>query len=335
MSLRKPLLLLLALALLLGACSRVDLAYRNLDWLIPWKLDDYLALDEQQRVFRSAMEQELAHATRAVRGSAGPVPVDPMHRKVLIAAYRIIGKLRHDAAVLTQDQFDEVTDESWSDAERELLRKTLLLHATPMTRSRTEVVDELREMGTPVNDQMIAEARWTHRNIWAEANQFNLFAKGSSIQQSGEASFLMPYFLARRTSLSQRVYASNQPKIDDGLLGVGDTFFGIQDTTPGYGLFSIGGLVGAAGVSALLWAGLSIAWAASIIALAMALVVVVEGPAMLPHERDTSPRTATFVLAHGRVLLIGILSAISFLAEGAVLDWSAAPDPISTKGKLS
>jgi outer membrane protein assembly complex protein YaeT len=89
-------------------------------------------------------------------------------------------------------------------------------------------------------EQFRAEARWTHRNIWAEANQLNLFAKGSSIQQSAEASFLMPYFLARRTSLSQRAYASNQPKIDDGLLGVGDTFFGIQDTTPGYGLFSIG-----------------------------------------------------------------------------------------------
>ena len=51
MSLRKPLLLLLALALLLGACSRIDLAYRNLDWLIPWKLDDYLALNEQQRAW--------------------------------------------------------------------------------------------------------------------------------------------------------------------------------------------------------------------------------------------------------------------------------------------
>jgi outer membrane protein assembly complex protein YaeT len=89
-------------------------------------------------------------------------------------------------------------------------------------------------------EQFRADARWTHRNIWAEANQLNLAAKGSSIQQSAEASFLMPYFLARRTSLSQRVYASNQPKIDDGLLGVGDTLFGIQDTTPGYGLFSIG-----------------------------------------------------------------------------------------------
>lgn len=61
MSLRKPLLLLLALALLLGACSRVDLAYRNLDWLIPWKLDDYLALDEQQRAWlKPQVQQHLA-----------------------------------------------------------------------------------------------------------------------------------------------------------------------------------------------------------------------------------------------------------------------------------
>jgi outer membrane protein assembly complex protein YaeT len=89
-------------------------------------------------------------------------------------------------------------------------------------------------------EQFRAEARWTHRNIWAEANQFNLSAKGSSIQQAAEASFLMPYFLARRTSLSQTVYARNQPRLDDDLLGLGDTFFGIQDTTPGYGLFSIG-----------------------------------------------------------------------------------------------
>lgn len=89
-------------------------------------------------------------------------------------------------------------------------------------------------------EQFRAEARWTHRNIWAEANQFNLSAKGSSIQQAAEASFLMPYFLARRTSLSQTVYARNQPRLDDDLLGLGDTFFGIQDTTPGYGLFSVG-----------------------------------------------------------------------------------------------
>ena len=44
---RKTLFVLLILTLLLGSCSRIDLAYRNLDWLIPWKLGDYVALDKQ------------------------------------------------------------------------------------------------------------------------------------------------------------------------------------------------------------------------------------------------------------------------------------------------
>lgn len=39
--------LLLAL-LVVAACSRVELVYRSLDWLIPWKLDNYLSLDAGQ-----------------------------------------------------------------------------------------------------------------------------------------------------------------------------------------------------------------------------------------------------------------------------------------------
>ena len=90
-----------------------------------------------------------------------------------------------------------------------------------------------------------------------------------------------------------------------------------------HALFSIGGLVGAAGVSALLAAGASIASAAAIIAVAMALVTLAQLPALLPHDRDASPQVSGFVLAHGRILLIGLLCALSFLGEGAVLDWSA------------
>jgi predicted MFS family arabinose efflux permease len=90
-----------------------------------------------------------------------------------------------------------------------------------------------------------------------------------------------------------------------------------------HALFSIGGLVGAAGVSALLWLGLSIAWTASTIAAAMALIVIAQGPGLLPHGRDASPAASGFALAHGRVLLIGVLCSLSFLGEGAVLDWSA------------
>ncbi|UTW07030.1 DUF6279 family lipoprotein [Pseudomonas benzenivorans] len=47
----KRLALLLAVGLLLSACSRIDLIYRNLDWLLPWRLDHYLNLDSQQRAW--------------------------------------------------------------------------------------------------------------------------------------------------------------------------------------------------------------------------------------------------------------------------------------------
>lgn len=58
---RKPLLLLLVLTLLLAACSRVDLAYRNLDWLIPWKLNDYVPLNSEQSAWLEPRLQ--AHLT--------------------------------------------------------------------------------------------------------------------------------------------------------------------------------------------------------------------------------------------------------------------------------
>ncbi len=47
----KTLLLLLCLSLLICACSRAGLAYRNLDWLVPWRLNDYLNLDSQQQAW--------------------------------------------------------------------------------------------------------------------------------------------------------------------------------------------------------------------------------------------------------------------------------------------
>lgn len=55
---RKPLLLLLAMTLLLSACSRVGLAYRNLDWLIPWKLGDYMTLTSEQSAWLKPQLQE-------------------------------------------------------------------------------------------------------------------------------------------------------------------------------------------------------------------------------------------------------------------------------------
>ncbi|MFJ4371659.1 DUF6279 family lipoprotein [Pseudomonas japonica] len=44
----RPVLLMLA-SLLLLSCTRLDLAYRNLDVLVPWSLSDYLDMDRQQK----------------------------------------------------------------------------------------------------------------------------------------------------------------------------------------------------------------------------------------------------------------------------------------------
>lgn len=52
------LLLLIAALLLLGACSRINLAYRNLDILIPWSLNDYLDMNGAQQTRLKAQLRE-------------------------------------------------------------------------------------------------------------------------------------------------------------------------------------------------------------------------------------------------------------------------------------
>jgi hypothetical protein len=41
--------MLLGLCLLFGGCTRVDLAYRNLDVIIPWSMNDYLDMNREQK----------------------------------------------------------------------------------------------------------------------------------------------------------------------------------------------------------------------------------------------------------------------------------------------
>ncbi|WP_367597940.1 DUF6279 family lipoprotein [Pseudomonas fulva] len=57
----KVLSICLGFALLLGACSRIDLAYRNLDRLVPWSLGDYLDMNrEQKTLLDDRLRQHLA-----------------------------------------------------------------------------------------------------------------------------------------------------------------------------------------------------------------------------------------------------------------------------------
>jgi hypothetical protein len=59
--LSKALLFAIACAVALAACSRIDLAYRNLDRLVPWSLGDYLAMNgEQKSLLDERLKQHLA-----------------------------------------------------------------------------------------------------------------------------------------------------------------------------------------------------------------------------------------------------------------------------------
>ncbi|MEK0363608.1 DUF6279 family lipoprotein [Pseudomonas sp. CBC3] len=88
---RKPFLLLVALTLIIAGCSRINLAYRNLDTLIPWWIDDYLDLDRaQEKRFRAQLRDHLSwHCQTQL-----PVYLD------------IIGQLQHQ---VRRDEINEAT----------------------------------------------------------------------------------------------------------------------------------------------------------------------------------------------------------------------------------
>jgi hypothetical protein len=89
-----------------------------------------------------------------------------------------------------------------------------------------------------------------------------------------------------------------------------------------HAFFSLGGMLGAGGVSVLLSLGAAPV-AASLVAMAIGLVAL--GAAnrhLLPRMADTIDRPPLFVWPSGAVLVIGCLCFVSFLTEGVMLDWS-------------
>ncbi|EJL03597.1 MULTISPECIES: MFS transporter [Pseudomonas] len=88
-----------------------------------------------------------------------------------------------------------------------------------------------------------------------------------------------------------------------------------------HGMFSLGGIIGAAGVSALLGLGLSPLGATLAVNGVLLVALFKAAPHLLPYGSESSG--PAFAIPHGVVLFIGILCFIVFLAEGAVLDWSA------------
>ncbi|PWC21345.1 MFS transporter [Brenneria roseae subsp. roseae] len=89
-----------------------------------------------------------------------------------------------------------------------------------------------------------------------------------------------------------------------------------------HGFFSVGGIAGAGGVSALLWLGLSPLTAIWVI-VALLLVLMSRAQTHLLRTTNEGEGGPLFAIPRGWVMFIGLLCFIMFLAEGAILDWSA------------
>ncbi|MCZ0736862.1 MFS transporter [Phreatobacter sp. AB_2022a] len=88
-----------------------------------------------------------------------------------------------------------------------------------------------------------------------------------------------------------------------------------------HGFFSIGGMAGAGGVSTLLWLGATPL--AAVLVAAAVNVLLLAGFARGLIARGGGAGAPLFALPHGRIVLIAVLCFAVFLAEGAMLDWSA------------
>lgn len=87
-----------------------------------------------------------------------------------------------------------------------------------------------------------------------------------------------------------------------------------------HGLFSLGTIVSAAGITLLLWLGATPLLSTMVLMVALIIFVLTAGRYLLGRAAEQGP---VFVPPTRKVLLIGSLCLLAFLAEGSILDWSA------------
>ncbi|SEJ16282.1 Nitrate/nitrite transporter NarK [Sphingobium sp. AP50] len=88
-----------------------------------------------------------------------------------------------------------------------------------------------------------------------------------------------------------------------------------------HGLFSVGGFIGASMMTLALSAGLIAVTGAIVAAALMIGILTLAAPRFILTPK--AEETPLFVVPRGIVILLALLAALTFLTEGAILDWGA------------
>lgn len=90
-----------------------------------------------------------------------------------------------------------------------------------------------------------------------------------------------------------------------------------------HGLFSLGGIVGAGGVSLALGSGAPLPGVVFAVGGVLIVLLMIAYHGLLTYGNTDKEKTPTFAFPKGIVLILGLLCFLSFMGEGAILDWSA------------
>lgn len=89
-----------------------------------------------------------------------------------------------------------------------------------------------------------------------------------------------------------------------------------------HGMFSLGGMSGAALTAALLAAGMAPEWQIPLTCAATAALILAASRALLAQHPQPADESASYRRPTGVLLALGLLGGVAMLAEGAMYDWS-------------
>lgn len=190
--------------------------------MIPEIERKHLTIEEQEALFRKGLKDELARATAHRTAPIGAVDTQTKLHRIMEAAYRIVARVPHDSDAICADIIEAEINETWTGAEVQLLIKTLKFMVTPMSVSRTESKQSLAELGTPLNNGTIAEARAHILRGHAEAhNRAELLTN----PESGITSNMVPLLLNDEKVAQARASIRQRPEVEPPAKNETNLFF--------------------------------------------------------------------------------------------------------------